>query len=233
MLVANKIHNICCSKLILLLYLNCSPVQFLATMFLKLRHNKKAQVNFTDLADELLVSRYLELHDKELIAVLFERYTHLVYGICLNFLQDSDHSKDAVMEIFESLFHKLSAHQISNFRNWLYSVTRNHCLMILRKNGSIKRAHDKYKVEANDSELPEFLDEDDDLSLNKGMVISAVEQLNHEQGTCIRLMYIDDKSYRDISGITGYSMNEVKSHIQNGKRNIKNFLLKRDENHGT
>jgi RNA polymerase sigma-70 factor (ECF subfamily) len=61
--------------------------------------------------------------------------------------------------------------------------------------------------------------------LSKGLVVSAVEQLNHEQGTCIRLMYIDDMSYRDISAITGFTLNEVKSHIQNGKRNLKNYLL--------
>lgn len=199
-------------------------------MFLKIKQNKEPQAGLSDLADELLVSRYLESNNKELIAVLFERYTHLVYGICLNYLQDPDHCKDAVMEIFESLFHKLSVHQVSNFRNWLYSVTRNHCLMIIRKNGSVKRVHDQYRGENSEHEPPSDLTGEDELPFSKSLINSAVEQLSHEQGMCIRLMYIDDKSYRDISEITGYSMNEVKSHIQNGKRNIKNYLLKHDEN---
>jgi RNA polymerase sigma-70 factor (ECF subfamily) len=199
-------------------------------MFLQLKRKYQTQTLQDDQSDEFLVSQYLESGNKELIAMLFERYTHLVYGICLKYLQDPDQSKDAVMEIFESLFHKLAVHRISNFRNWLYSVARNHCLMILRKSGSFSKVKNQLQDELIETEMPEYLVEDDDLFFNKGMIISAVEQLSHEQGTCIRLMYIDDKSYRDISALTGYSMNEVKSHIQNGKRNLKNYLLKRDGN---
>ncbi len=202
-------------------------------MFLKIKYNRDSQADFSELADELLVSRYLESGNKELIAVLFERYTHLVYGICLNYLQDSDHCKDAVMEIFESLFHKLAVHQVSNFRNWLYSVTRNHCLMIIRKNGSAKRAHDQYRGENSEHEPANDLIDEDELPFSKSLINSAVEKLSHEQGVCVRLMYIEDKSYHDISEITGYSMNEVKSHIQNGKRNLRNYLLKHDENRNT
>jgi RNA polymerase sigma-70 factor (ECF subfamily) len=105
--------------------------------------------------------------------------------------------------------------------------------MTLRKSGSYNRAKDRLQVEVNENEFPEYMTGDDDLLFNKGLIVSAVEQLNHEQETCIRLMYIDDKSYRDISAITGYSMNEVKSHIQNGKRNLKNYLLKQDGNANT
>jgi RNA polymerase sigma-70 factor (ECF subfamily) len=107
-------------------------------MFLQLKRKGHASSLPEDTSDERLVAMYLETGNKELIAVLFERYTHLVYGICLNYLPDSDQCKDAVMEIFESLFQKLAIHEIHNFRNWLYSVTRNHCLMDIRKSGSQK-----------------------------------------------------------------------------------------------
>jgi len=202
-------------------------------MFLRLKRKYHPTSSQDNQSDELLVNQYLETQNKELIAILFERYTHLVYGICLNYLQDSDQSKDAVMEIFESLFHKLAVHKVLNFRNWLYSVARNHCLMTLRKFGSFNKAKDKLQLEANEDESPEYMSGDDGLLYNKGLIVSAVEQLSYEQGTCIKLMYIDDKSYRDISAITGYSMNEVKSHIQNGKRNLKNYLLKQDGNPNT
>jgi RNA polymerase sigma factor (sigma-70 family) len=208
------------------LYLNCFPLQY---MFLKLKKRTASPV-LEDLSDEQLVSGYLEKSDKDLIAVLFERYTHLVYGICLNYLQDPDQCKDAVMEIFEGLFHKLSEHHVSNFRNWLYSVTRNHCLMTIRRRGSFQRATLGMQPEQDENEFPQYGTEEDDLTYSKKLILSAVDQLNAEQSTCIRLMYLDDKSYRDISGITGFSLNEVKSHIQNGKRNLKNYLLKQNGN---
>jgi RNA polymerase sigma factor (sigma-70 family) len=194
-------------------------------MFLQLKRKNLSEKQ-EELSDEQLVSGYLESGDKELIAELFERYIHLVYGICLNYLQDTDKCKDAVMEIFEGLFHTLTAHKVLNFRNWLYSVSRNHCLMIIRKSGTYNRV--KNSMEQQDSELPRYNPEEEELRYSKNIILSAVDHLNDEQGTCIRLMYIDDKSYRDISSITGFTLNEVKSHIQNGKRNIKQYLLKQD-----
>jgi RNA polymerase sigma-70 factor (ECF subfamily) len=183
--------------------------------------------------DERLVSDYLENGDKEILAILFERYTHLVYGICLNYLADSDQCKDAVMEIFESLFHKLAVHKVQNFRNWLYSVTRNHCLMTIRKAGSLNRLKNHIFEEESEPQYPDFMDDEDDMMFSKSLIRTAVDNLNQEQGTCIRLMYIEDKSYKEISDITGYALNEVKSYIQNGKRNLKNYLLSKNGNSET
>lgn len=193
-------------------------------MFLKLKR-RTSSIPWEEMSDEQLVSSYLQTENKELVAQLFERYTHLVYGICLNYLQDTDQCKDAVMEIFESLFHKLAAHQVQNFRNWLYTVTRNHCLMIIRKAGNFNRVKNAVAFESPETESSEFFSEDDDFRYSKKTIMTAVDRLNPDQAACIRLMYIDDKSYRDISEITGFTMNEVKSHIQNGKRNLKNYLL--------
>jgi RNA polymerase sigma factor (sigma-70 family) len=198
-------------------------------MFLKLKRKNLSTGTTEEMSDEHLVEGYLKTGDKELIAVLFERYTHLVYGICLNYIHDPDYCKDAVMEIFESLFHKLADHHVINFRNWLYTVSRNHCLMSIRKEGTVNRAKDGFSKTEVTTEHPEYMQEDDEeLMFSKDVISSAVKQLNQEQEKCIILMYIDDKSYRDISVLTGYSLNEVKSHIQNGKRNLKNFLGKQN-----
>ena len=55
---------------------------------------------------------------------------------------------------------------------------------------------------------------------------SALEQLNQEQRTCISLYYLENHSYQEISTKTGYNGDQVKSYIQNGKRNLKNSMLK-------
>jgi len=198
-------------------------------MFLKLKRKPLLSKTSDEMSDENLVDGYLKTGDKEFIAVLFERYTHLVYGICLNYIQDPDECKDAVMEIFEGLFQKLADHHVLNFRNWLYTVSRNHCLMNIRKAGTMTRANDGFSKTEESTVHPEYmLDDDEELMFSKDVISSAVKQLNPEQEKCIMLMYVDDKSYRDISDLTGYSLNEVKSHIQNGKRNLKNYLRKQN-----
>jgi RNA polymerase sigma-70 factor (ECF subfamily) len=137
------------------------------------------------------------------------------------------------MEIFESLFEKLADHKVSCFKNWLYSVSRNYCLMSLRKTGAYLRLkhHVHEKARAEERELNPVMDSVEQTGIIPGetLVLAAVSDLNRDQEACIRLMYLENWSYRDISELTGFSPNEVKSHIQNGKRNLKIFLAGRND----
>jgi RNA polymerase sigma factor (sigma-70 family) len=196
-------------------------------MFLQLKRQSKKGNPEISIPDEELVNQFLDSGNKELIAILFERYTHLVYGICLGYLQDKEHSKDAVMEIFESLFEKLSVHPVLIFKNWLYTVSRNHCLMILRKTVTQNRSYEKSLSGLVTSVEPDEANTEISNEIKEGMVGSAVDHLNPDQKLCVSMMYLEDKSYKDIADQTGYTLNEVKSHIQNGKRNLKNYLLSR------
>ena len=54
----------------------------------------------------------------------------------------------------------------------------------------------------------------------------SVNQLNKEQGECVKLFYLEGKSYQEVAELTSYSIKKVKSYIQNGKRNLKNILTK-------
>jgi RNA polymerase sigma-70 factor (ECF subfamily) len=58
----------------------------------------------------------------------------------------------------------------------------------------------------------------------------ALLKLNKEQQLCVTLFYLEKKSYQQIASQTGYSMMQVKSHIQNGKRNLKLLLERSQQN---
>ena len=189
--------------------------------------------NYHNFADEELIAEYFSNHEHNIIGELFKRYTHLVFGVCLKYLQNEEKSKDAVMEIFESLIEKLKIHKVLSFKSWLYSVSKNHCLMLIRVNSSDTRLKEKIyqnliseNVELQDQMHLLFKDEQEPVAEK---LDEAINQLKKEQMNCIKLMYLDDKSYKQIVDITGYSMKEVKSHIQNGKRNIKNYLTDLDD----
>jgi RNA polymerase sigma factor (sigma-70 family) len=196
-------------------------------MFLQLNGKSKSGSQSNE-PDEILVTQYLQTGNKEIIAILFSRYTHLVYGVCLQYFKDKDQCKDTVMEIFESLFEKLTNHEVYSFKNWLYSVSRNQCLMTLRKQASYNHSKEKSTPKAEEDQVESFerTGEEED-ARNERVVHSAVETLNTEQRLCVSMMYLEDKSYKDITALTGYTLNQVKSHIQNGKRNLKNYLLSR------
>ncbi|MCG3166955.1 MAG: hypothetical protein POELPBGB_02738 [Bacteroidia bacterium] len=191
--------------------------------FLKLQRDKQS-------TDNELVSSFRLSHNSEYIGELFQRYTHLVFGVCMKYLKEEEASKDAVMEIFEKLLIDLKKHDVDNFKSWLYSVAKNHCLMKLRKDKSQANHVDEYGkdlrvVMENDEPLHQTAEEEQEL-LDKSLY-EGIEHLKEEQRMCVELFYMQNKSYEEVSEITGYSMMQVKSYIQNGKRNLKIFLTEK------
>ena len=178
--------------------------------------------NTGKLSDEEIIERYKSSLDKELVGVLFNRYSHLVFGVCLKYLKNKEESKDLLFRIFEKLFDDLKTHQVANFKGWLYVLAKNQCLMELRKKGKIKEdERDVFDVNPPvEEEQVSAVEKDKQLNNME----AAIEQLNEKQKTCIRLFYLQDKCYDEVSEITGYTINEVKSYIQNGKRNLKIML---------
>ncbi|HMC85794.1 MAG TPA: sigma-70 family RNA polymerase sigma factor, partial [Chitinophagaceae bacterium] len=83
-------------------------------------------------SDKELVLAYQQSGDLKLLSNLYQRYMELVYGVCLKYLADPETAKDAVMQVFEELIIKLKKHEVDNFKSWLYTVAKNHCLMQLR-----------------------------------------------------------------------------------------------------
>ena len=197
---------------------------------LSLRNNCRLDSPMHSLEDNELVLKYKQTGDNTFVGVLFERYTHLVFGVCMKYLKDEEESRDALMHIFEKLLSDLKKHEISQFKGWLHTVAKNHCLMFLRS----RQSEVKKKVELK-KDLTTLMETDEHLHLdnetnNKEVVLSNLEegirQLKEEQKICVELFYLQEKCYQEIAQTTGYSMNEVKSYIQNGKRNLKIFLTK-------
>jgi len=180
------------------------------------------------LPDEQLIARYARTHDKEIIGVLYERYTHLLFTVCYKYLGNDADAEDTVMLVFEKLFELLKKSEVNNFKSWIYTITKNECLMHLRHRKSGDRAKEenlqKLEVEVMESvELNHLLDESNGEHRIRYLE-TAITVLSFEQKRCIELFYLDEKSYREVEQITGYTYNEVKSHIQNGKRNLKQMM---------
>ena len=180
--------------------------------------------------DAEIISLYKETGDNLYVGILFERYSHLAFGVCMKYLKNEDDSKDAVLQIFENIIEDLKRFNIKSFAPWLHSVAKNHCLMQLRKKRLV--FNDERGVQQAEATLltvpsdMSFMSEDlTEEHLND--LDEAIRSLSDEQNKCIRLFYLQEKSYQEVSALTGFNMNEVKSHIQNGKRNLKNYLIRK------
>jgi RNA polymerase sigma-70 factor (ECF subfamily) len=192
-----------------------------------LRLSKEEERSLPDLE---LLARYKASGEVYYAGLLYQRYTHLVLGLCLKYLKSEEDGKDAAMEIFEHLLAALMKHEVANFKSWLHTLARNHCLMKLRK-AEVRRTTAQ-GLEAIDEKMfmenPEVEHqwEEEEREDRLGHLPSALAQLNPEQRQCVELFYLQEKSYQEVAEATGYSLNQVKSYIQNGKRNLKIILMR-------
>ena len=173
--------------------------------------------------------KYSDTLQRDYLAELYNRYATLSYGTCMKYLKDPDLAKDATMDVFERLVHDLPKYSIANFKSWLYIVLKNHCFTVLKNQKSHTSLEDASII------MPENLMENmQDVTLQETQnneetldaLEKAMDQLDTSQKQCLSMFYLEKKSYSEIIDETGLSYNEVKSHIQNGKRNLKIKLMK-------
>jgi RNA polymerase sigma-70 factor (ECF subfamily) len=179
------------------------------------------------MTDAELLDLYRNDGDNRWLGILLQRYTLLLFGVCMKYLKDEDLARDAVQQIFLKALTEIPRYRIDYFKSWLYTIARNHCLMQLRDKGKTP------------SELPENVvgPEPEAEQYERWMqgyreqqltvLESALDELPPEQKHCVTLFYLQKKSYQEVAEATGYSNMQVKSYIQNGKRNLRIMLQKR------
>ncbi|HEX5154660.1 MAG TPA: sigma-70 family RNA polymerase sigma factor [Parafilimonas sp.] len=178
------------------------------------------------IGDQDLLAQYYESQDNRLLGILLQRYTMLLLGVSMKYLKDEEAAKDSVQQIFLKVIHELKRYRVQYFKSWLYMIARNHCLMQLRKHDIKSTKEINENIFEEEPPLQQHREKEQLLSL----IEISLDELNADQKTCITLFYLDKKSYQQISEQTGLSLMQVKSFIQNGKRNLKLLVEKKLRN---
>jgi RNA polymerase sigma factor (sigma-70 family) len=176
---------------------------------------------FRQFDEQTLLKMWRTKRDNRILGELFKRYSHLVLAVCLKYLKNKEESQDAVMDIFEKLHEGLEKHEVVFFKSWLYMVAKNHCLTRLRKKGIQTSDYELSSYENAFAVTMETDEKQHDQEQQSKKLDFCIEQLKDAQKTCINLFFLQEKSYKEISNLTGFDFNAVKSHVQNGKTNLK------------
>jgi len=181
--------------------------------------------NYQNISDSELLALFYESRDNRLLGLLLQRYTLLLLGVCMKYLKNEEEAKDGVQQVFLKAITELQKYKVDYVKSWLYMIARNHCLMKLRdRQGKIPRElNESMPLSAEETNVKELQHKDDMLTL----IEASLNDLNDDQKSCVTLFYLQKKSYQEIADTTGYSMMQVKSHIQNGKRNLKMLVEKK------
>ncbi len=180
---------------------------------------KKVQQNETSDAD--IITAYKAGTGD--LSELYNRYANLVLGSCFKYFKNKPDAEDAVSGIFSLVSKKLKTHEVESFKSWLYTVTRNYCIEVLRKNN-----RQRYKISAAESMYNDTIfhpDEvEDEVLIAK--LCKCIDALPEKQRMVIALFYFKKINYKDISDKMGISWDKVRSFMQNGRRNLKNCIEK-------
>lgn len=189
-------------------------------MFLRRKHTEQA-------SDEDLV-KLLRNGDRASLGCLWDRYSHLLFGVGVKYLKDSERSKDTVGELFADLPALLAKHQVERFRPWVHTVMRNRCLLVLRNS--------KHSSTIPEELLQDVAQEEHDAAVLREADLQrlehAIEQLNDGQRTCIQLFHLERRSYEEVAEKTGFAPDQVRSYLQNGRRNLR-IILERHADQST
>lgn len=189
-------------------------------------HSSVAKDSFANIEDKELLEKFHADGNMQWLGILFQRYTMLLLGVCMKYMKNEEEAKDCVQQIFLKALTEIQKYKVDYFKSWLYMIARNYCLM------KIRNRQGKIPVELTDKMSPrdeglfakqEQLEKDRMLNI----VEESVQQLNEEQKQCVILFYLEKKSYQQVADSTGYSLLQVKSFIQNGKRNLKQIVEKK------
>jgi RNA polymerase sigma factor (sigma-70 family) len=179
---------------------------------------------YQHISEQELLNRYYADHNKEWLGILFQRYTLLLLGVCLKYLKNEDAARDAVQQIFLKAITELDKYKVDYFKSWLYMIAKNHCLMQFRiKNRNAIELSDELHLPDETNIINDIREKEQLLNwMHEGLQL-----LHAEQQQCVTLFYLNKQSYQQIATATGFTMLQVKSFIQNGKRNLKMMIEKK------
>jgi RNA polymerase sigma factor (sigma-70 family) len=175
------------------------------------------QDKYKHITDSELLQLFYNDKDNKWVGILLQRYTLLLLGTCMKYLKNEEEAKDSVQQIFLKVIGELEKYKVDYFKSWIYMIARNHCLMKLRNKNIIISTDELIQLKSEEDTKALQIEKEKMLTL----IEASMDELSIEQKTCITLFYLEKKSYQDIVEKTGYNLMQVKSNIQNGKRNMK------------
>lgn len=167
------------------------------------------------LSDNEVLELYMQAHRGVYFDILYSRYINKVYGKCLSLMKDSSLAEDATQEIFLKIFLNISKfNRMSKFSTWVYSITYNFCIDLMRKHKKIQSVVD------DEQELPDVEYEVDDrelLEMEIDRLAKVLEKLQVDDKAVLLMKYQDDMSIKEISEVIDKSESAIKMKIKRAK----------------
>jgi RNA polymerase sigma-70 factor (ECF subfamily) len=166
--------------------------------------------------------------DRAAIRILVDTNKNLVWHIIISMAGRNTDNEDMFQEVFLQVFKSLKRFRAdSRLSSWIGSIAHNVCVDYLRRK---KKSRDLYSREPDESGQFKYSTDKswqkyDQADLNN-WVLEAISGLPLSYRTVVTLYHLDERSYAEISEITGMPDGTVKSYISRGRTMLREILTK-------
>ncbi len=182
-------------------------------------------VSFVSAQDNELVRLYQDTTDSRYFDELYRRHKSSVYGKCLSMLNNKALSDDALQDIFLKVLLNISKFSFkSKFSTWLYSITYNHCLDVIRKEGKFSENRDELVENVGDLVQKDDLEEEFLLKMKVNRLKVVLENIPQKDKAVLLMKYQGGLSIKELSVMLGKSESAIKMALKRAKeKSVKKY----------
>ncbi|WP_298779960.1 sigma-70 family RNA polymerase sigma factor [uncultured Polaribacter sp.] len=179
-------------------------------------------INVHKFSDEELVFKIVETNNSQLFAILYDRFSKIVYNKCYGFAKNKEEAEDLTHDVFVRLFVKLKTFKgNSKFSTWLYSFTYNFCVNYVQR--------DKHKKQERNTVVTDNIKEDsafeevEDVKLfelKSEKLAKALSLIDPKDKMILLMKYQDDMSIKEIKEVLGVGESAVKMRVKRAKARV-------------
>lgn len=170
----------------------------------------------TKLSDIEAIKEYLRTKQPQYFNILYKKYSSKVYSKCLSLLRDEGLAKDAAQDIFIKIFLNLAKFGAqSKFSTWVYSITYNYCIDVIRKKKKMR------SIFSDDIEnAPDIIEEVPDeelLAMEVSRLKVVLDKIPVGDKMVLLMKYQDDMQIKEIAVVLGKTESAIKMKIKRAK----------------
>jgi len=178
----------------------------------------KKTVEYTD---SELIALYLEEQQPVYFTKLYRRYASKVFAKCISMLADEGMAQDATQDIFVKIVLNLSKFsEQSSFSTWIYSITYNYCIDLIRKKKKMPLifTEDMGKMnKTEDQDIPDSVL----LEMKQERLEKVLDLIPPGDRAILLMKYTDDMSIRDIGTVLGKTESAIKMQLMRAKQKVQ------------
>ena len=179
-------------------------------------------IDIEALSSEELATRFAETREEAYFAEIVRRHKRKICVIAYRVLGDFGKAEDVAQESFLLLSMAGNRFKVGNVEGWLSLVARRLAINVRKRLDRQDTVEERFVQETlQNSHLAGTPDP---------QILATLGQLSPQERICLNLFYGEGLSYKEIIEKSGFTMNQVKAHLQSGRRNFKKHWDRRDRN---